>query len=107
MGNMLTFSKKWVEAILEGRKIVTLRKWPKPLVKVGGVYEAKTNRFAKESFARLRVNSLRQIAISEITDEIARRDGYASGKEAQGYWLKQGFIPSKQMWLVEFEVEKD
>ncbi len=103
---MLTFSKRWVDQILSGKKNVTLRKWPKPLVKEGGVYEAKTNRFSKESFANLRVTSLKQIPIQEITDEIARRDGYANAREAGGYWLKQGFPPSKLLWLVEFKMEK-
>jgi hypothetical protein len=75
-------------------------------VKEGGVYDAKTNRFAKDSFAKLRVTSLKQIQIQEITDEIARRDGYGHATEARGYWLKQGFPPTKPLWLVEFKVEK-
>jgi len=104
--DLLTFSKRWVDQILEGQKNVTLRKWPEPLVKEGGVYEAKTNRFSKESFANLRVTSLKQIKIKEITDEIARRDGYANAIEAGGYWLKQGFPPTKLLWLIEFKVEK-
>lgn len=103
---LLTFSKRWVEAILQGKKTVTLRKWPKALVKEGGIYEAKTNRFAKESFTKLRVVSLKQIPISQITDEIARRDGYPRAEDARGYWMKQGFPPSKLLWLIEFKVEK-
>lgn len=107
MHSVLTFSKRWVDAILQGKKSVTLRKWPKPLVKEGGVYEAKINRFSKESFAKLRITSLRQLPISEITDEIAWRDGYGNAVEAMGYWLKQGYPPSKMLWLVEFKVEND
>ncbi len=103
---MLTFSKRWVDQILSGQKNVTLRKWPKPLVKEGGVYEAKTNRFSKESFAKLRVISIKQIMIQEISNEIAQRDGYPSAEDSQGYWLKQGFPPTKLLWLVEFRVEK-
>jgi hypothetical protein len=103
---LLTFSKRWVEQIVSGQKNVTLRKWPKPLVKEGGAYEAKTNRFSKESFAKLRVTSLKQIQIQEITEEIARRDGYANANEAGGYWLKQGFPPTKLLWLLEFKFEK-
>ncbi len=103
---MLTFSKGWINPILNGEKNVTLRKWPKPFVKEGGVYEAKTNRFAKESFAKLRVISLRQIQIQEITEDIARRDGYDNAIEAMEYWLKQGFPSTKLLWLVEFKVEK-
>ncbi len=102
---MLTFSKKWVEPILQGKKTATLRKWPKPLVREGGVYDAKTNRFSKESFAKLKVTSLKQIPIREITDEIARCDGYGRAEEAKAYWTKQGFPPSKPLWLIEFKVE--
>lgn len=86
---MLTFSKKWVKAILSGQKTVTLRKWPRPLVKVNGVYTAKTNRLAKESFAPLRVSGLKQMKVSEITDAIAKRDGYRKGEQAKEYSLKQ------------------
>ncbi len=103
---MLAFSKRWVEPILQGKKTVTLRKWPKALVKEGGVYDAKTIPPSKESFARLRVVSLKQIPISQITDEIARRDGYPRADDARGYWMKQGFPSSKLLWLVEFKVEQ-
>ncbi len=103
---MLTFSKKRVASILSGQKDVTLRKWPKPLVKVGGVYDARTSRFSKETFARLRVTSMKQIAVSEISDTIAKRDGYSRADEARSHWLKQGFTPEKQLWMIEFEVSK-
>lgn len=102
---MLTFSSKWVEAILGGKKDVTFRKWPNARVKVGTVYDAATVGYPPKKFAKVRVTGLRRIKLGEIDEALAKRDGAASASEVTGYWKKQGFGPEKELWLVEFKVQ--
>ncbi len=72
---MLTFSAKWTDPILEGRKDVTFRKWPTARVKVGGTYDAATVGYPPKRFARVEVTGLRRIKLGEIDEPLARRDG--------------------------------
>ena len=103
---MLAFSAKWIRPILESKKTVTFRKWPAPRVKEGGTYDAVTIGFPRKTFAKLRVTRLRKIRLGDIDDALAKRDGAESAKVAQAYWMKQGFGLDKELWLVEFKVEK-
>jgi hypothetical protein len=54
---MLTFSPKWTKPILEGRKDVTLRKWPAARVKVGGTYPVATMGYPPKKFATVEVTA--------------------------------------------------
>jgi hypothetical protein len=103
---VLSFSAKWIEPILSGKKDLTFRKWPKARVKVGGVYDAATIGFPLKVFAKVRVETLRKIRVREIDDTLAKRDGADSAKTVQGYWNKQGFGLDNQLWLIEFKVQK-
>jgi len=103
---MLTFSPKWIQPILEGRKDVTLRKWPTARVKVGGSYDAATVGYPPKKFARVEVTGLRRIKLGEIDEALAKRDG-ASVEDVQGYWEGQGFALDKELWLVEFRLKAD
>lgn len=104
---MLAFSSRWVEPILKGKKDVTFRKWPTPRVKVGQVYDVATVGYPPKKFARVLVTDLRRIKLGEIDDALAKRDGAASASEVTAYWKKQGFGPERQMWLVEFKLQKE
>jgi len=103
---MLTFSAKWTEPILQGKKEVTLRKWPTARVKVGGSYDAATMGYPPKKFARVEVTGLRRIRLGEIDESLAKRDG-ASVEEVRAYWKKQGFGLDKELWLVEFRLKPD
>lgn len=103
---MLAFSAKWIQPILSGKKNLTFRKWPTARVKVGGVYEAATIGFPRKTFAKVHVTGLSKIKLGDIDDALARRDGATSAEEVRSYWTKQGFDMKKELWLVEFEVEK-
>jgi len=103
---MLTFSAKWTEPILEGKKDVTFRKWPTARVKVGGEYDVATMGYPPKRFARAEVTGMRRIKLGEIDEALAKRDG-ATLKEVQAYWMKQGFGLDKELWLVEFRLKAD
>ena len=103
---MLTFSAKWTEPILEGKKDVTLRKWPTARVKVGGTYDVATMGYPPKKFARAEVTGLRMIKLGDVDDALAKRDG-ATVEEVQAYWKKQGFGLDKELWLVEFRLKRD
>jgi hypothetical protein len=103
---VLSFSPKWIEPILSGKKNLTFRKWPTARVKIGGVYDAVTMGFPPKAFAKLRVTNVKKIKLGEIDDGLAKRDGAESAKTVQAYWKKQGFGPDKVLWLVEFQVQK-
>ncbi len=103
---MLAFSAKWIQPILSGKKTVTLRKWPSPRVKVGGFYDAATIGFPRKTFAKVKVTGLGKIKLGDVDDVLAKRDGTESVEVVRAYWMKQGFNLNKELWLVEFEVQK-
>jgi uncharacterized protein YqfB (UPF0267 family) len=103
---VLTFSSKWTKLILEGKKTVTFRKWPKAHVKIGGFYAAATIGYPPRKFATVEVTALRRVKLGEIDEALAERDG-SSVKEIQAYWKKQGFDLDKELWLVEFRLRRD
>jgi len=103
---MLTFSAKWTEPILEGKKDVTFRKWPTARVKVGGTYDVATVGYPPKKFGRVEVTGLRRIRLGEIDEPLARRDG-ATAEDVQAYWRKQGFGPDKVLWLIEFRLKPE
>lgn len=52
------FKREFVEKILSGEKSATRRRWKSARVKVGRIYQARTDMFGKP-FARLRILHLR------------------------------------------------
>ena len=65
----LPFTKRLRDPILRGEITCTIRIWHKPRVKVGG-------RYALEH-GHVRVTKMRQIALGDITPDLARRSGFA------------------------------
>jgi hypothetical protein len=82
---------------------VTFRKWQKARVEVGEVYDAARMGYPPVKFARIRVTGLRRIKLREIDARLAKRDGASTAEEVKGYWSKQGFKSTDELWLVEFE----
>lgn len=101
---LITFGAKSAGLLAEGKKTVTLRKWPKARVQVGGVYDAAKMGYPPVKFAKVRVTGVRRIRLKEIDSKLARRDGAGSAEEVKAYWSKQGFRSEDQLWLVEFEL---
>jgi len=64
----MMFAKCLREGIREGRITCTIRIWQRPHVKVGGIYRMEDG--------HVLVESIRQIAIGDITGELARRSGF-------------------------------
>ena len=70
----ITFKKEFIPKILSGEKTRTTRYRKHAGVKVGGTYKAKTNRFAKEHFALLKVVAIRSAYAS--ADSPFRRNAW-------------------------------
>ena len=64
----MMFAKCLREGIREGRITCTIRIWQRPHVKVGGIYRMEDG--------HILVESIRQIAIGDISGELARRSGF-------------------------------
>jgi len=64
----MMFAKRLRDGIREGRITCTIRIWQRPHVKVGGIYPMEDGHIV--------VESIRQIAIGDITGELARRSGF-------------------------------
>jgi hypothetical protein len=64
----MMFAKRLREGIRSGRITCTVRIWHRPRVKVGGSYPMEDGRVV--------VTSIREIAIGDITGELARRSGF-------------------------------
>lgn len=64
----MVFAKHLREGIRSGRITCTIRIWHWPRVKVGGAYPMEEGHVV--------VDSIRQIGISDITGDLARRSGF-------------------------------
>lgn len=64
----MIFTKRLREGVREGRITCSVRIWQRPHVKVGGIYPMEGGHIV--------VESIRQIALSDITGELARRSGF-------------------------------
>ena len=64
----MMFTKRLREGVREGRITCSVRIWQRPHVKVGGIYPMEEG--------HILVESIRPIAIQDITGELARRSGF-------------------------------
>lgn len=111
---MILFKLEHVSMILERRKTQT-RRLGKKRWNVGAVHQAKTKLFG-EPFARLRIVAVRQEPLDEISEDDARREGYANSGEYLGAFRKINWAGAadahrywtRPVWVVDFElVEPD
>jgi|Deesub1362B_J571_1020462.scaffolds.fasta_scaffold00262_34 hypothetical protein len=70
----INFNEEFVEAIIRGNKITTIRKGRRSYP-VGGIVELAVR---NEAFARAKIEKVEFKRIGELTDEDAIRDGFAS-----------------------------
>jgi hypothetical protein len=90
----ISFLKRLREPIARGEITCTVRIWQRPQVKVGG-------RYAMEG-GLIRVTRMRQIAMGDITPELARRSGFAGIVDLLKT-AKHG--PGEKVYLIEFVYE--
>jgi len=64
----MMFTKRLREGVREGRITCSVRIWKKPHVRPGGIYPMEDGHIV--------VESIRQIALADITGELARRSGF-------------------------------
>jgi hypothetical protein len=64
----MMFTKRLREGVREGRITCSVRIWQRPQVKVGGIYPMEEGHIV--------VESIRPIAIQDITGDLARRGGF-------------------------------
>jgi hypothetical protein len=64
----MIFTKRLRQGVREGRITCSVRIWQRPHVKVGGIYPMEEGHIV--------VESIRQIALGDVTGELARRSGF-------------------------------
>jgi len=80
---MLLFKKPFWEGLVSGSIQLTFRRWQKPHVRVGGRYRC-------HPIGVLEVDDLRQVTLRDITEDDARRAGFATRAALVGYLEELG-----------------
>ena len=88
----MVFTKRLREPIMRGEVTCSVRIWQSPRVKVGGAYRLGPG--------AVHVTAIREIALSDITPDLARRSGFAGVVDLLKV-AKHG--PGENVYLVEFE----
>jgi len=68
---MLLFQKRFHQGLIDGSVTLTFRRWEKPHVKPGGRYRC-------HPIGVLEVDRIERVRVADITDDDARRSGFAS-----------------------------
>lgn len=95
--------------ILNGKKTTTRRDWKKPMVKVGGIYNCKTQMLSKDYFAKIKVTRIYRQGLYFMTDRDARKEGYSNIEEFSKIWIEINgkWNPNLIVYVIEFEVVKN
>jgi hypothetical protein len=88
----MMFTKRLREPVMAGEVTCSVRIWQSPRVKVGGRYPLGPG--------HVEVTSIRQISLSDVTPQLARRSGFAGVVDLLKV-AKHG--PGENVYLVEFE----
>jgi hypothetical protein len=101
--------------ILAGKKNQTRRKWKKPHVKVGGIYQVRISQYKKGYHFLIKILSMKKQRLDEMTEDDAREEGfepyYTEGEEIWGalksfksYWidLNGSFNPKEEVYAIRF-----
>jgi len=105
---MMLFTGHSKSLILAGKKTQTRRVWDRPRVRIGGVYQCRTELFGKP-FAHIKVLAVDQVRLGDITEEDARAEGAESVEDFIEAWLNihRVWNPNWMVWRVKFEVVKE
>jgi len=90
----MMFAKKLRERVMRGEITLSVRIWQRPHVKAGGTYALGPG--------HIRVTSIREIGLADITPDLARRSGF-EGVVDLLKTAKHG--PGEKVYLVEFVFE--
>ena len=90
----MIFTKRLREPVMRGEITCSVRIWQSPRVKVGGRYTLGPD--------AIRVTALKEIALSDITPDLAQRSGFVGVVDLLNT-AKHG--PGERVYLVEFEYE--
>ena len=94
---MLLFQKRFHAGLVSGAVTVTFRRWKKPHVRTGGRYRC-------HPIGVLEVDRVERIPSAAVTDEDARRSGFASRAELLAY-IAAGPDgppgPDEELWRIE------
>ena len=102
---MITFERRFVEAILSGKKTVTRRMWTRPLVQVGSIQTFVWKYSKKGIFANAKITQLARGKLGDITESEARKEGFKNLEELVEYFGKR-WNPNREIWIVRFRVQE-
>jgi hypothetical protein len=88
----MMFTKRLRDPVMRGEVTCSVRIWRRPHVKVGGRYALGPG--------AIQITALREIALSDITPDLARRSGFQGVVDLLKV-AKHG--PGERVFLVEFE----
>lgn len=86
------FTKRLRQGVRDGEITCSIRIWQRPHVKVGGLYPMEEG--------HILVESIREIALADVTGELARRSGFLGVVDLLKV-AKHG--SGEKVYLVEFE----
>lgn len=96
----LSFKKAYIEPIVQGHKTATLRA-RKPRFDVGDRIAAFCQ-WGRPAFAELLCTDVEQVQIAELTDRVARADGFESAAALRDE-LAQLYPGETVFWLIRFQ----
>ena len=88
----MLFTKRLRPGVRDGSITCSVRIWTRPKVKAGGLYAMEDG--------HILVESIREIALSDVTGDLARRSGFAGVVDLLKV-AKHG--PGTKVYLVEFQ----
>jgi hypothetical protein len=88
----MQFTKRLRQGVREGTITCSIRIWQRPQVKAGGLYAMEEG--------HILVESIREIALADVTGDLARRSGFLGIVDLLKV-AKHG--PGEKVYLVEFE----
>ena len=88
----MIFTKRLRQGVRDGSITCSVRIWQRPHVKAGGIYKMEEG--------HILVESIREIALQDVTGELARRSGFQGVVDLLKV-AKHG--PGEKVYLVEFQ----
>ena len=88
----MIFTKRLRQGVRDGSITCSVRIWQRPHVKVGGIYKMEDG--------HILVESIREIALQDVTGELDRRSGFQGVVDLLKV-AKHG--PGEKVYLVEFQ----
>ena len=102
----MLFKPEHREKILNRKKTATRRMWKRRMAKVGGIYKCKLAMMKKDYFAKIRVVSIYEQELKDMSKEDARKEGYDTLEEFKNVWIKINgrWVPDWKPTVIEFEL---